>query len=448
MPNVESDSDVYKEVSKGRRAALSATSLTKLYPIISSSSEGLKFLCRAVLGGANKAVESACVVKALDGVSLEIEHGEKVGVIGRNGAGKSTLLNLISGGIESTGGSISLDGPVHSISAGNLGFDTELSAYDNVLNYLNRDFDDEALISRHMQSVEEFCELGDYFYQPLKTYSLGMQVRVEFAASTAAATGIITIDEALGAGDIYWSEKCASRMDDLCASGCTLLLVSHSTDQILRYCDRAVWIEKGCVMLDGPVEEVVRRYEVFLERMSWYSGDVDDKSAEIEDVMPSLGDVCLELTGQKVVRWPGRADVTFEGIEMNGEPYCSQVINKHEALEFSIRVKCHKPGKYKLRYLINFWSRKGKRMAILENEGDEVTLDTGDVRDVNIQMAAGVLGANNYLISFTMFDLERHQSAAVELDTRLDAIYKSFDLTMVSDEAALFTLPSPVIRQI
>jgi len=180
---------------------------------------------------------------ALDDLSVTIEHGERIGLIGRNGAGKTTLLKLITGVFEPTAGKISVDGSVQALMQIGIGFHMEMSGYENIRGALIYNGLTERQMDEAIEDVIEFVELGDYLYQPLRTYSLGMLSRLQFATATAIRPDILIADEVLGVGDAYFSAKSADRMRRLTGSGCTLILVSHSMQQILQFCERAIWID-------------------------------------------------------------------------------------------------------------------------------------------------------------------------------------------------------------
>lgn len=423
--------------------ALRVNGLYKYYPVITSPLDGIRYLFRIVAKGIDKAVSKSNAVKALDDLSFNVRVGERVGIVGRNGAGKSTLLEIIGGKLDLSGGEVAVYGKVYTIASGHVGFDQELSAYKNSKNFLQHQGILGQKLEKCLKEIEEFVELGEFFHQPIKTYSLGMRVRAEFAAATAVNAEIISIDEVLGAGDIYWAEKCARRMENLCKEGSTLLLVSHSLDQVLRYCDRTIWVENGKVMMDGPTEEVIKRYEVFLERMSWYAGDVDDKSASIAEVLPELGDVQLEASKNKVVRWPGRGDIVYTGLWLNGSPSVEHKIESNEPIRFSFSLKAIKGGVYNLRYCVTFWSLKGKRMGILENQLNEVVLAVNDKHEVEACIPAGIVGCGDYKLSFSLFDISRNSSTACETDARQDVIYKSMTLSVVSGKGKKGNLLKP-----
>ena len=204
---------------------------------------------------------------ALDGIDLEIQHGERVGLIGPNGAGKTTLLKLITGNFTPTSGKIEINGDVQALMQTGLGFHGDFTGFENIKSSLiysglsGKELDDAAA------DIIDFCELGDFLYQPVKTYSLGMRARLQFAAATAIKPDIVIVDEVLGAGDAYFSAKSSARMTKLADSGCTLLIVSHSMQQVLQFCQRAIWLDRGRIIADDKAISIVKDYErVMFER--------------------------------------------------------------------------------------------------------------------------------------------------------------------------------------
>lgn len=201
---------------------------------------------------------------ALSHVNLDIAKGERVGIIGRNGAGKTTLLKLITENFAPTTGNVAINGTVQALMQLGIGFHPDFSGYENIRGALNYNGLTGAAFKAALEDVIDFVELGDFLHQPMKTYSLGMNARVQFAAATAIHPDILIIDEVLGAGDAYFAAKSAHRMERLARSGCTLLLVSHATSQILQFCERAIFMHQGAVRMDGPALEVVKAYEEYI----------------------------------------------------------------------------------------------------------------------------------------------------------------------------------------
>jgi len=204
---------------------------------------------------------------ALEDVSLVVRRGERIGIIGRNGAGKTTLLKLITGNFAPTRGIVAVNGSVQALINIGLGFHPEFTGYENIRASLVYNGLAEAELDAAIADIVDFVELDEYLHQPIKSYSLGMQSRLYFATATAIKPDILIIDEVLGAGDAYFSAKSADRMKRLTSSGATLLLVSHSMTQILQFCDEAIWLENGRVMLRDTALTVINAYEKFISEL-------------------------------------------------------------------------------------------------------------------------------------------------------------------------------------
>lgn len=200
---------------------------------------------------------------ALDAVSVEIQRGERVGIVGRNGAGKSTLLKVISGILKPTRGRAAVAGRVTPILELGTGFDPELTGLENI--YLNA-----LLLGRRRREihakVEEivaFSGLGDFIRSPIRNYSSGMQARLGFSIATAWVPDILILDEVLAVGDAQFVRLCEERLSSFRDRGTTLLLVSHNPEAVRSTCERCLWLESGRLRADGPVETVLEEYGRF-----------------------------------------------------------------------------------------------------------------------------------------------------------------------------------------
>ncbi|MCL4296066.1 MAG: ABC transporter ATP-binding protein [Anaerolineae bacterium] len=205
---------------------------------------------------------------ALRDINLELKKGSRLGIIGRNGAGKSTLLKLITGNLPATEGTVYVDGQVQALLEAGAGFHPEFTGHENIRAALTYQGFNSREIQAATQDIAEFTELGQFLAQPFKTYSAGMQARLVFATATTLRPDILIIDEILGAGDAYFASKSAERMKQLVAEGdASVLLVSHSLDQIVRYCNECIWIERGRIVKRGPSLEVIKAYEEFIHKL-------------------------------------------------------------------------------------------------------------------------------------------------------------------------------------
>ncbi len=196
----------------------------------------------------------------LRNVSFAIQPGEAVGIVGKNGAGKSTLLKMITGTLQPTEGSITRGGRIAAILELGMGFNPELTGRQNARHSAGLMGYSQSQIDAMMIRIEEFAEVGEYFDAPVRTYSSGMQVRVAFAVVTAERPDVLIVDEALSVGDAYFQAKCYKRVKEYKDQGMTLILVSHAVGDIVKHCDRVIFIKNGEVHADGPAREVSNLY--------------------------------------------------------------------------------------------------------------------------------------------------------------------------------------------
>ena len=199
-------------------------------------------------------------IRVLDDITFEVHRGDRVGILGFNGAGKSTLLKILSGIYEPTDGSITIKGKVAPLLELGAGFDKNYSGKNNV--YLNGAFlsMEEEFIESKYDEIIEFSELGEYINYPVKNYSSGMRAKLGFSIATLVEPDILIIDEILSVGDIKFRKKSSEKIKSLMKTGVTVLLVSHSIDQIRKICDKCIWLENGRLIMDGDVDEVCDAY--------------------------------------------------------------------------------------------------------------------------------------------------------------------------------------------
>lgn len=197
---------------------------------------------------------------ALKNVNLTVNRGEAVALIGANGSGKSTLLKCIAGVLYPTTGSIAVRGSIAPLIELGAGFDPDLTARENI--YLNGAVlgHDRKFMDAHFKSIVDFAELWDFIDVPVKNFSSGMVARLGFAIATEVSADILVVDEILAVGDFRFQEKCRARMSDMMKGGTTLLFVSHSEAQVKELCQKAVWLDHGTVMRNGPTGEVFMAY--------------------------------------------------------------------------------------------------------------------------------------------------------------------------------------------
>lgn len=200
---------------------------------------------------------------ALNDINFKIMQGEKIGIIGANGAGKSTLLKIITGVLNPTNGEIKTNGKIAALLELGAGFNMDYTGIENIrLNATLMGYTDLE-IEEKIQHIIDFADIGDFIYQPVKSYSSGMFVRLAFATQIVSEPDILIVDEALSVGDIRFQQKCFRAMESIMKNK-TVVLVTHDTAAVTRFCKRIVWINNGQVMYDGEVTEGLKQYQEYL----------------------------------------------------------------------------------------------------------------------------------------------------------------------------------------
>ncbi|AMN34489.1 ABC transporter ATP-binding protein [Clostridium perfringens] len=232
--------------------AIRVKDLTKKYKLYQKRSERLA----NAFGKENNIKE----FYALKGVSFEISKGECVGIIGHNGAGKSTLLKLLTGVAFPTSGEIEINGRLASMLELGSGFNPELTGMENI--YFNGSLNGltKEEIDGKLKDILEFADIGNFIEQPVKNYSSGMFARLAFAVAINVDPDILIVDEILSVGDVGFQVKCMEKFNEFKKKGKTILYVSHGLGTVKKFCDRAIWLQKGEVVDDGNSVIVVERY--------------------------------------------------------------------------------------------------------------------------------------------------------------------------------------------
>jgi lipopolysaccharide transport system ATP-binding protein len=246
----------------------------------------------------------------LRGVAFSVAAGEAVAIVGQNGAGKSTLLKLITGTLRTSEGNVQINGRVAAILELGMGFNPELTGRQNALHAGGLMGFDRRALQTVMPAIETFADIGEYFDQPIRTYSSGMQVRVAFAVATAFRPEILIIDEALAVGDAAFQRKCFQRIEAFRADGTTLLFVSHDLETVKKICSRAVFLRNGQLVRFGPAKQVCDDYEQHL-----FGGKIRPAAAFTAGPERARFDPALVAASCEVIYGDGRADIQSCRIE-------------------------------------------------------------------------------------------------------------------------------------
>lgn len=213
---------------------------------------------------------------ALNTISFDVEKGQTVGIIGTNGSGKSTILKIITGVLTPTSGQVEVKGKISALLELGAGFNMDYTGIENIymngtmMGYSRKEMDAK------LQEILDFAEIGDFVYQPVKTYSSGMFVRLAFALAINVEPEILIVDEALSVGDVFFQAKCYRRMEEIRKSGTTILMVTHDMGSIIKYCDKVVLLNKGEFISEGSAGHMVDLYKKIL------AGKLDSLMEELE----------------------------------------------------------------------------------------------------------------------------------------------------------------------
>lgn len=215
--------------------------------------------------GGLKARGSGKVFKAVKGVSFEVPKGQILGICGKNGSGKSTLLRAISGIFSPDSGSINLHGNSISLLSIGVGFQKQLTGYENIfLSGMLLGYSKEQIEAK-IDDIIEFSELGDFIYRPVRSYSSGMHSKLAFSITAILETDIMLIDEVLSVGDIHFKEKSYNKMKELISNDDrTVVIVSHNSNTIKELCNKVIWLHEGLIKAQGDPKNIMDKYEAFM----------------------------------------------------------------------------------------------------------------------------------------------------------------------------------------
>jgi lipopolysaccharide transport system ATP-binding protein len=384
---------------------------------------------------------------ALKGINLMIKRGERVGLVGRNGAGKTTLLKLISGNFAPTSGRVDVSGKVQALMQTGLGFHPEFTGIENIRSALVYNGLSDKNFESALVDVIDFVELGEFLQQPMKTYSAGMQARLQFACATAVRPDILIVDEVLGAGDAYFSAKSADRMDRLARSGCTLLLVSHSMSQVLQFCERALWIEQGTIYGEGRALDVVKQYESFTHELRISHRSVkkenqprrtdkqtDDVTLPDQKFLFSVDAGKENIGSGELSRWPGTGDLRIRSVRtLDTQGIQRKMFDRGESLEFEIEIDAVRRGVFPCQYVVLIFSSDGRPLVRHLSQPYEVKLDSGESKKVRLRYDEILLGSGDYVYSVAIYkNFNLYDRSSVQWH---DLISRGFEFKISGDFA-------------
>ena len=314
---------------KKEEIAIAVENVCKVYKLYDKPSDRLK---EALKLTRKKKYHEA---HALSDVNFNVKQGECVGIIGTNGSGKSTILKIITGVLNPTSGNVTVNGRISALLELGAGFNMEYSGIENI--YLNGTMNgfSEDEINARMQDILDFADIGDYVYQPVKTYSSGMFVRLAFSVAINIDPEILIVDEALSVGDVFFQAKCYHKFEEFKKMGKTIMIVSHDLSSVSKYCDRVVLLNKGVKMDEGSPKQMVDLYKQLLVGQS----PVKQSEAAIDEQVSAgngedLGDFQVN---PNMLEYGSRIAEIIDFRVIDDKGMCSNTIEKGS--EFKIRMK-------------------------------------------------------------------------------------------------------------
>lgn len=310
--------------------AIRVDHVTKMYKLYSKPSDRLK----DSLGLTRK--KNYQERYALTDLSFEVKKGETVGIIGTNGSGKSTILKIITGVLNPTEGEVKVEGRISALLELGAGFNMEYTGIENVyLNGTMMGFSEEEIDAR-LEEILAFADIGEYVYQPVKTYSSGMFVRLAFAVAINIDPEILIVDEALSVGDVFFQAKCYRKFEEYKKQGRTILFVSHDLGSITKYCDRAILLNQGNKIYEGTPKEAVDIYKkVLVHQFDPAELETESRCDDIDEVSRNWKDSVV-VNPQLLEYGEKTAEIVDYAI-LDDQGMITNTIMK--GTEFSVRMK-------------------------------------------------------------------------------------------------------------
>ena len=418
-----------------RQLAISAEQITKVYKLYDKPSDRLKEALGLSRGKLHKEHY------ALKGVDLSIYKGETVGIIGTNGSGKSTILKIITGVLNPTGGNLKVNGRISALLELGAGFNMEYNGIENI--YLNGTMMgfSEKEIDAKLQNILDFADIGDFVYQPCKTYSSGMFVRLAFAVAINIEPEILIVDEALSVGDVFFQAKCYHKFEEFKQMGKTILFVSHDLSSIAKYCDRVILLNKGTKLGEGSPKEMIDAYKQVLvgqyeipqeEDSLLQDEELNQKAAESADRASAKKEkLSAEVLGinEKALEYGTKDGEITEFYVTDKKGTKTSAIIKGEEFTLHMKVKFNNPIPAPI-FAFTLKDKHGTEITGTNSMIEKAFLDSvnaGDEKEITFTQNLDLQGGE-YLISLGVTGYEGDKFQVYH------RLYDVLNLTVVSDK--------------
>ena len=404
--------------------AISVKDVSKMYKLFDKNSDRLK----DALGFSKKQLYKEHY--ALHHLSFDVYKGETVGIIGTNGAGKSTILKIITGVLNPTEGELEINGRISALLELGAGFNPEYNGIENVyLNGTMLGFTKEEIDER-LPKILEFADIGDFVYQPVKTYSSGMFVRLAFAVAINIDPEILIVDEALSVGDVFFQAKCYQKFEDFKRDGKTILFVSHDLGSISRYCDRVILLNKGEKQSEGKPKDMINLYKRLITTKADNNQNTDSKDKELVSINSISGEWKKNFTvNPKLEEYgDGKANILDFAI-IDNEGNLTNVIEKGTKFTVKTKIRIEEPIKDPI-FTLTFKNVRGVDITGTNTMLEDIRLgvcNAGECYIASYEQEMNLQGGE-YLISMSCTGYENGDLKAHH------RLYDLLSITVVSDK--------------
>lgn len=399
-------------------SAIQINNLVKEYKMFSRKKDRL---LEAVLPN----YERHTTFKAIDNLNLEIKKGEVLGILGKNGAGKSTLLKMITGVVAPTSGELKVEGKISSLLELGAAFNPDLTGMENIYQHGQvMGLTDEEIKAKEKEIID-FADIGEHLSQPVKTYSSGMFARLAFACAINVDPDILIVDEVLSVGDIAFQLKCFKKFEQFKESGKTILFVTHSVDDVLRNCTRAIIMQNGRKTYDGDVKTGVEKYKKFMVGIEEKEEETKEQESKTSEYKYDGETWKSKMTeNPKLITYGnGKAEVIDYGA-FDKDGHIVNVINSDEEITFKSKVLFKEKVKNPI-FTMTVKDFSGKEMAGTNTDIEKVA--TGEFEKGDIVVAEFTqkipLVPGKYTLSFSC---TRYTSSG-----ELEALNRKYDALLV-----------------
>ena len=367
---------------------------------------------------------------ALSDVSFQVKKGECVGIIGTNGSGKSTILKIITGVLNPTGGTLTVNGRIQALLELGAGFNMEYTGIENI--YLNGTmigFTEQEIESR-MQDILDFADIGDYVKQPVKTYSSGMFVRLAFSVAINIDPEILIVDEALSVGDVFFQAKCYHKFEEFKKMGKTIIFVSHDLSSVSKYCDRVVLLNQGVKLGEGSPKEMIDDYKRVLVGQYELSESKSESSLlNDEQIQVAVQKKAAKQDTSKLLEY-GTKEAVIEQFYMTddrGTESKSIIKGSEFTIHMKVRFMADLPAPI---FAFSIKTVKGTEITGTNTMFEKTFLESvkaGAVKDITFTQKMSLQGGE-YLLSFGVTGYDGNDFQVYH------RLYDALDLTVISDK--------------